>query len=208
MDMIGPPQVFKGVGSLTTSVATDRAIRPAIAGSIVEVEGQPRFPFPLVMGIADPCPGRPGIDVEILLIAIACVGTTVVTHLTELPDRLVVSIKVAFAHLNPLSNHVTGLIRVLRCTETLKPVVPRVVPVGVEDIVGLDHESRHRFDLVIEEKHVGIDVRAAVIQIIGVSAAIDRKVIMESAERFSLPEIRLRSAEPTSVTIPGLGTVL
>jgi hypothetical protein len=37
----------------------------------------------------------------------------------------------------------------------------------VKQGVGLDHESRHRLDLAVEEKLVGIDVRAAIIVIGG-----------------------------------------
>src|SRR4029077_8351437 len=159
------------------------------------------------MCVADPVSSRPGTDVEILLVSITCAGPPVVAHFAELVDRLVPSVKVAFAHLGPASDHVASLIRMLRCTETLVPVVPRDVPVGIEDVVGLDHESRHRLDLVVEEKHVGIGVRAAVIQC-GAAATIDRKVRMESAERLSLPEIGLRSAEPPRPTIPGIGAIL
>ena len=76
----------------------------------------------------------------------------------------------------------------------------------VKQGVGLDHESRHRLDLVVEEEHVGIDVRAAVVR--GGWTPSDRNIRRESAERLSLPEIGLRSAEPTSVAIPDLGAVL
>ena len=53
VDMVGPPQVLKRVGSLTIGVPTDRAVCPAIARGIVEVERQPRLPVPLVMCVAD-----------------------------------------------------------------------------------------------------------------------------------------------------------
>src|SRR6185295_2344420 len=119
VDMVGPPQILKGVGSLTPCVTTDRTVRPAITRGIVEVEGQPRLPFPLVMCVADPASSRPGIDVEILLVSIACAkGPTGGAHFAELVDRLVPSIKVAFTHLDPASDHVASLIRMFRCTET------------------------------------------------------------------------------------------
>ena len=77
----------------------------------------------------------------------------------------------------------------------------------VKQGIGFDHESRNRLDLVVEEKHVGIDVRAAVIQS-GLSATSNRKVRRQSAERRSLPEIGLRSTKPTPIAIPGLCAVL
>src|ERR1051325_7671308 len=98
------------------------------------------------MCISDPGSSRPGIDVEILLISIPCARPTVVAHFTELVNRLVVSIEVVFAQLDPVSHHMTGLILVLRRTETLLAVVPRSVSAGIKDVIGFDHESRHRLD--------------------------------------------------------------
>jgi len=69
-------------------------------------------------------------------------------------------------------------------------------------VVRFDQESRHRLDLVVENEHVGIDVRAAVID--GCRA----NVWGEAADRHCLTEIGFRGAEPTSVAIPGLGAVL
>ncbi len=203
VNVVGRVQILKRVGSFTIGVATDRAVRPAIARRIVEVEGQPRLPCPLVMRVADPISGRPGADVEILLVSIACaIGPTGVAHLAELVDCFVHHVEVALAHLNPASDDMTGLVRVPRRAETLAPVVQRIVSVGVEDVVGLDDESRHRLDLIVENEKVGVLVRIAVIE----GAWANVRVL--SADRHGLPEIGFRGAEPTSVGIPGLGAVL
>jgi hypothetical protein len=66
----------------------------------------------------------------------------------------------------------------------------------VKQSVGLDHESRHRLDLAVEEKHVGIDVRAAII-VMGGGTTRNREVVMESAKRLSLPKTGLGSTEPS-----------
>lgn len=155
------------------------------------------------MRIADPVSGRPGVDREILLVPLPrqC-RIIVVAHGAELPDRFVARVEVALSHLDPGSDVMAGLVRVLRRAETLAPVVLRVVPIGVEEVVGLDDESRHRLDLVIENDCVGVLVRAAVI---GGGRA---NVCGEAAGRHRLPEIGFRVAEPTSVAIPGLGAVL
>ena len=120
------------------------------------------------MRVADPVSGRPGIDREILLVPLPrqC-GVIVVTHLAELVDRFVARVEVAHTHLNPVSDVMAGLVRVLRRAETLAPVVRRVVPVGVEEVVGFDDESRHRLDLVVENDYVGVLVRTAVIDGVG-----------------------------------------
>jgi hypothetical protein len=92
-----PPQVLKRVGSLTIGVPTDRAVGPAIARGIVEIERQPRLPVPLALRVADPGSGRPRIDVEVFLISIArSVQPADVTHLADLVDRLVGGVKVVF----------------------------------------------------------------------------------------------------------------
>ncbi len=157
VDVVGRVQILKRVGSFTICVATDRAVRSAIARRIVEVESQPRLPGRLVMCVADPGSGRPGTDVEVLRVAVPvlrCVRTPHIAHLAELIDRFVDRVEVALAHLDPASDIMPGLVRVLRRAETLEPVVHRVVPVGVEEVVGLDNKSRHRLDLVVENKYV------------------------------------------------------
>ncbi len=195
--------VLKRIGSFAACVATDRTVRAAIARCIVEIEGQPWLPDRLVMRVADPVPGRPGTDVEIFLVSIACaIWPTSVAHLAELVDRFIARIEIALAHLDPVSDVMTGLVRVLRRAETLAPVVRRVVPVGVEEVVGFDDESGDRLDLVVKNQHVGVLVRAAVID--GCRA----NVWGEAADRHCLPEIGFRGAEPTRVAIPGLGAVL
>lgn len=90
----------------------------------------------------------------------------------------------------------------LRRAEALAPVVRRIVPVGVEDVVGLDDESWHRHDLIVGNEKVGALVRIAVID--GAWA----NVWGEAADRHSLPEIGFGGAEPTRVAIPGLGAVM
>lgn len=155
------------------------------------------------MRIADPVSGRPGVDREILLVPLPSqCGVIVVAHGAELPDRFVARVEVAHAHLDPVSDVMAGLVRVLRRAKPLAPVVCRVVPVGVEEVVGFDYESWNRLDLVVENEYVGVLVRTAVID--GAWA----NVRAEAAGRHCLPEIGFRGAEPTSVAIPGLGAVL
>jgi len=116
------------------------------------------------MRVPDPVSGRPGVDREILLVPLPrqC-RIIVVAHGAELPDCFVDRVEVAHAHLDPVSDVMAGLVRVLRRAETLPPVVRRVVPVGVEEVVGFDDESWHRLDLVVENDYVGVLVRTAII---------------------------------------------
>ena len=78
------------------------------------------------MRVPDPVSGRPGTDVEVLLVAIRvlnCVRATRIAHLAELIDRFVDRVEVALAHLDPVSDVVTGLVRVLRRAETCSAVI-------------------------------------------------------------------------------------
>ena len=69
----------------------------------------------------------------------------------------------------------------------------------VKQGVGLNHESRHQLDLIVENEKVGVLVRVTVIKGSGANVRI------LSADRHGLPEIGLQSAEPTSIAIPSLG---
>ena len=202
--VVGRVHVFKRIGSATTGRGpSESTVRPAIARRIIEVEGQPRFPGPLVMRIPDPVSGRPSADVEVLLVSIACAkGPTGVAHLAELVERFAYRVEVPLPHLDPASDVMTGLVRVPRRAETLALVVKGVVSVGVEEVVGFDDESRHRLDLVVEQENVGVLAPIAVID--GTWA----NVRALSADRHGLPEIGFRGAKPPPVGIPGLGAVL
>ena len=63
------------------------------------------------MRVADPVSGRPGIDVQVLLVAVPVlygVRSACVAHLTELPDDFVDEIEVAFTHLDPVTDVCDG----------------------------------------------------------------------------------------------------
>ena len=81
------------------------------------------------MRIARPVSGRPGIDVQVLLVAVTVlygVRSACVAHLTELPDHLVDQIEIALAHFDPVTEVMTRLVRVFRRPKTLRPVISRI----------------------------------------------------------------------------------
>ena len=96
------------------------------------------------MGVAEPVSSGKSADVEILLVAQNCTTRlTGVAHLAELISHFVDCVKVALAHLDPVSDTMAGLIGVFRRAETLGPVVRRVVPVRIEEVIRLDQEAWH-----------------------------------------------------------------
>src|SRR5689334_16140642 len=111
------------------------------------------------MRIAEPVPGGPGIDVEILRLAVRVlrgVHASAISHFSELPDQLVDRIEITFAHLDPVSEHVPSLVRVFRGPHTLTTVVSRTEVVLVIDKVRFDQEPGYRFDLIVENEHADI----------------------------------------------------
>src|SRR5215831_7131549 len=104
------------------------------------------------MRIAQPVSGRPGVDVQVPLVAISVlygVCTSRITHRTKLPGDFVDRIEITLAHFGAVPDHVSALIRVFGCTQTLPTVIRRIEPVGVENIERLDQESGNRLDLVV-----------------------------------------------------------
>ena len=131
----------------------DVAIRPAIARGVVEVDRDPRLPGRLIVRVADPVSGRPGIDVQVLLVAVPVlygVRSTRITHLTKLLDHFVDRIEVALAHFDPVTDDYDGSGSSVSPSQDPAPGCRLSLPVGVEDIVRFDQESRHRLDLVVE----------------------------------------------------------
>ncbi len=154
MDVICREEVFKGIGRFTGG-GTHAGVVAAVARRIVEIECQAGFPHGVIHGIPDPVSGRPGIDVQTLLLTITgpCLA-----HLTELPGYFIREVEPAHSHFDPIADHMSGLIRVFGGAQTLSGIVERTIVILVIDIEGLDHHSGNHLQLVIENDHVGIAV--------------------------------------------------